>query len=334
MKNILVLLLTALFSLTASATSYLERPEVQQFIKEMDEKYDYNPEKLKHLFSEVEQQDKVIELMKRPAEAKPWYVYRPIFISEQRANDGVTFWREHNDTIREASIRYKVAPEIIVAIIGVETSYGKNVGSFAVFDTLTTLAFDYPPRAAFFRSELVHFLLMTREENINPLEPIGSYAGAMGPPQFISSSYRAYAVDFDDAGQRDLLNNMDDAIVSVANYFHKHGWKPGGLVAVRATVKGDDYTKLLSNEFKEGTRIQKPQKPATFVRDLKSYGVTPEQTIPGDQKVNLIELDVNGKHEYWLTFDNFYTITRYNHSNLYAMVVFELSQMIKKDYDK
>lgn len=322
-------IMTAL-SVSTALANYADQPAVQSFIAEMHEKYQYNQDDLKKMFSQAKKQDEVIKLMNRPAEAKPWYKYRPIFVTPSRAQDGAAFWNKHADTLEDVQKRYGVPPEIVVAIIGAETNYGKNVGTFPVFDTLTTLAFDYPRRAPFFRSELVQFLLLTHEEQLNPMEIKGSYAGAMGPPQFMPSSYRAYAVDFDGGDQIDLLNNINDAIVSVGNYLNRHGWQAHGPVAVRAEVKGQAYKQLISNELRQGMSVLKPQKPSITMSELKKYDIYPEQNIVGSQKVSFIELEGENSKEYWLGFNNFYSITRYNHSNLYAMAIYQLSQEILK----
>lgn len=331
-------LLLPLFSLfcwvSIAAADYANRAEVQVFIDEMSEKHQFNSAELVNLFAQAEKQQKVIDLMQRPAEGKPWYKYRPIFVTQDTAKKGAEFWRQHSKTLNEAQKRYGVPPQIIVAIIGVETRYGTNTGDFPVFDTLTTLAFDYPRRATFFRSELEHYLLMTRSEQLNPLTLKGSYAGAMGPPQFMPSSYRAYAVDYDNAGQINLLANMDDAIFSVANYFHRHHWSTGGTVAIRAHVEGTTYQQFISTEMRQGINVLKPQKPSIPISELKKQGITPSYAVAGDPKVSLIELDNGNGKEYWLGFNNFYVITRYNHSNLYAMAVYQLSQEILKYYNQ
>jgi membrane-bound lytic murein transglycosylase B len=215
---------------------------------------------------------------------------------------------------------YGVAPQIIVAIIGVETRYGGNTGKYAVLDALSTLAFDYPPRAKFFRGELEQYLLLAREEHIDLLNTKGSYAGAMGYGQFIPSSYQRYAVDFDQDGKRDLWDSPMDIIGSVANYLHVNGWTPGAKVADRASVTG--------NRFK-GV-IEKGLKPEMTVKQLKSEGITPVKPLPADTLAALISLDQKSGPEYWLGLNNFYVITRYNHSPLYAMAVYQLSEEIRQ----
>jgi membrane-bound lytic murein transglycosylase B len=315
----------------AEDSNYANRPAVKSFIAEMNAKHQFNQDKLSAMFAEAEKQNKVIELMNRQAESKEWYQYRPIFISEERARNGAAFWDKYKTELDQAHKRYGVPPEIIVAIIGAETSYGTNVGSFPVFDTLTTLAFDYPRRAPFFRNELVEYLIMTRDENLDAMEIKGSYAGAMGPPQFMPSSYRAYAVDYEGNDNIDLLTNMEDAIVSVANYLKRNGWKSEeSFIAVRAKTKGNGYHELISKELRAGTDVIKPQKPFITVEALEKYGVYPATPVPESMKVSIIELKNENSNEYWLGFNNFYAITRYNHSNMYAMAVYQLSQEILK----
>jgi membrane-bound lytic murein transglycosylase B len=243
-----------------------------------------------------------------------WREYRPIFVTSKRIGRGNDFLRLHHEILQRAEKEYGVPAEIITAIIGVETYYGRLSGKTQVFDSLVTLGFDYPPRSRFFLSELEQFLLLTREEDIDVSVVRGSYAGAMGMPQFISSSYRQYAVDFDGDGKRDLWNSTADVIGSVANYFKVHGWKSGGQVVVPARVKGQI----------EETRNK--LKPHTSISDLAAQGVVPEVAVDDSAKATVITLKGKRGKEYWLGLDNFYVITRYNHSALYAMAVYQLSQ--------
>jgi len=300
------------------AENLLNRQDVRDFIDEMVAKHDFNSLELTNLLGQGEVKTKIIDAMNRPAEAKPWYQYRKIFLKPGRVKAGVEFWNENEDVLKRAENKYGVPAEYIVAIIGVETRYGVYKGTFRVLDSLMTLAFDYPKRGKFFRGELEQYLLMTREEGIDPLSLKGSYAGAMGKPQFISSSYRNYAVDFDGDGKRDLLNNTADAIGSVANYFSRHHWVPGQPVVGRAKIKGNKYKALLDKGIK----------PKTNVKNFAQYGVTIGDDIPGTLSGALIELELKSGHEYWVGLQNFYVITRYNHSQLYAMAAYQLSQEI------
>ncbi len=313
-----VLSAAALLPPQSAAAGFLERPEVGAFVDEMTRKHGFERDRLEGLLAQAELKENILRAIASPAEAKPWYQYRAIFLTQQRIDGGVTFWNRHKKLLTEAEARYGVAPEIIVAIIGVETRYGGNTGSFRVLDALATLAFAYPKRSRFFRSELEQFLLLAREEQLDPLEPKGSYAGAMGQPQFISSSYRRYAVDFDDDGDRDLWDNAADVIGSVANYFARHGWKRGQPITARATVAGDRYRSLLSEELK----------PVQSLKTLKENGVSAVPEWAEDQLATLFELEGAKEPEFWLGLHNFYVITRYNHSQLYAMAVYQLSREI------
>ncbi|MDH5396481.1 MAG: lytic murein transglycosylase B, partial [Gammaproteobacteria bacterium] len=259
-----------------------------------------------------------------PAEGKPWYEYRPIFVTKKRTEGGIEFWKKNAIALARAEEKYGVPREIIVAIIGVETRYGKHAGRYPVFDSLATLAFAYPPRASFFKSELEQFLLMTREENIAPATLFGSYAGAMGMPQFIASSFRRYAVDFDGDGKRDLWNNPTDAIGSVANYFRKHHWKSGQPITHKVQVHGKRHNSLISKDLK----------PSHSQQELLNNGVILPGQIQENLNGKLLRLKNPRTPEYWVAWDNFYVITRYNHSALYSMAVYQLSQQIKQGYLK
>lgn len=297
---------------------FAQNEDVRAFIKEVSQKHGFKQDELKKLFAKVEFKQKIIDAITRPAESKPWYEYRPIFVTRTRITEGVEFWKKHRKELERAQQEYGVPPEIIVAIIGVETRYGKHKGGHRVMDSLSTLAFGYPKRAKFFRSELEQYLLLAREENLDPLSIKGSYAGAMGKAQFISSSYRNYAVDFDGDGKRDLWNNTSDAIGSVANYFKRHKWQPGGPITTPAIV-GSNHIKVL---------VEKGYKPHSTVADLRKRGVTPKTKVNPNEMGALIELENVAGREYWLGLNNFYVITRYNHSPLYAMAVYQLGQAI------
>ena len=297
------------------------RSDVLDFIQDMNKKYDFAVDDLVKVFSKVDINQKIIDAISRPAEAKPWYQYRPIFITDKRINGGVEFWKKHDATLSRAYQTYGVNPEIIVAIIGVESFYGKHKGRFPVIESLSTLAFNYPKRGRFFKSELEQFLLLAREEKLDPLEILGSYAGAMGKSQFISSSFRSYAVDFDDDGKRDLWEDTDDVIGSVANYFAKHDWRKDQPIASKATVKGKKYKRV----------VEKGIRPNTELGDLLKLGVSiSDDGFPKNEKAALIELELQNGLEHWVGMDNFYVITRYNHSELYAMAVYQLSKAIKE----
>jgi membrane-bound lytic murein transglycosylase B len=299
---------------------YSANPDVQAFIDEMVAEHAFDRDQLTGIFSQAERRDDIIELMSRPAEKRlEWGEYRKIFLTQSRIDGGVAFWDANERILQQAEEKFGVDAQVIVAIIGVETRYGGNTGSHRVIDALSTLAFDYPPRSKFFRGELEQYLILAREENIDLLSATGSYAGAMGYGQFIPSSYRHYAVDFDGDGVRDLWDSPMDIIGSVANYMHKHGWDLGAPVATPATVEGDAYTSLLD----------KGLKPETPVATLQASGITPARPVPGDTPAALLELVNTQGPEYWLALNNFYVITRYNRSPLYAMAVYQLSEEIR-----
>lgn len=321
LRQALVTLLLCAASFTCyGRTDLNERAEVRAFIDEMVQQHAFSRSQLEELFRAVEMRPDIIEAITRPAESKPWHTYRPIFLTEERIRGGVAFWHEHAALLQQAQQRYGVAPQYVVAILGVETRYGRFRGRHRIMDALATLAFDYPPRGGFFRSELQHYLLMTREETIDPLSLTGSYAGAMGTPQFIPSSFRAYAVDFDGDGRRDLFDSVPDIIGSVANYFKVHGWINGGTITVPATVSGEDYKPLLAAGLK----------PHIAAGELANHGITPRWNITASAPVALLELEGEKGAEHWITFNNFYVITRYNRSPLYAMAVHQLGEAIRK----
>lgn len=298
---------------------YLSYPSVQAFIGRMQQTHGFDAQQLQSLFAKVQRNDEIIAKASKPAEGKPWLQYRPIFMTEDRISSGVTFWQQYSNAVNAASQQYRIDPAYIVAIIGVETFYGRNTGNYYVLQALTTLAFDFPKRADFYQKELEQYLLLTREEQIQPLAWQGSYAGAMGLGQFISSSYRQYAQDFDRDGRRNLWN-PEDAIGSVANYLARHGWQAGEDVAVPAYVSGQGYAKLLK---------EKPAKPSLSLSELSTQGIAPVSNFRVRQ-ASLILLDGAAGNEFWLGGDNFYVITRYNHSNKYAMAVHQLAQAIRQ----
>ena len=309
-------------SVLADEAAVLQRPGMIDFVNDMMVKYDFDRASLDTILSQARVQESIVTAIGRPAEGKPWEQYRPLFVNPGRINSGVRFWHAHDDALTRARQEYGVPESIITAIIGVETTYGKNVGSYRVLDALTTLAFSYPRRAEYFRGELEQFLLLTRDESLDPLSIRGSYAGAMGIGQFMPSSYRRYAVDFDHDGRRDIGRDITDAIGSIANYFKMHGWQTGQPVVVRAQAVGEQYQALLN----EGIE------PRRSLSQLKTLGVTPQQEMSGDPLAALFKLDTKNGPEYWLGFKNFYVITRYNRSTLYAMSVYQLSSGIEDAY--
>ncbi len=298
----------------------LDDPKLlQSFINDMTTKHQFESDYLIKLFEKTKKHQSILDAISRPAEGKPWYDYRPIFVTEKRIKGGTEFYKKNSTILQSAFKKYGVPSEIVVSIIGVETRYGGNVGSYPVIDALSTLAFAYPPRSKFFKSELEHFLLMTRDEKIDPLEQVGSYAGAMGMPQFMPSSFREYAIDFDGDGTRNLWTNRHDVIGSVSNYFVRHGWKKDQPIATKVKVYGNRFKKLLS----------KSMKPQWSPKDLLLHGVALPEGLPKDIKGSFMSFETKDGPEYWVGWDNFYVITRYNHSILYAMSVFQLSEYIR-----
>ena len=320
------LLLAALcVSSPFAASNYSQQPQVQAFIDNMVDKHGFDRDGLVTVLDKAESREDILELMRKPAEKRlQWFEYRKIFLTPSRIEGGVAFWEENAAILEKVVAEYGVAPQVIVAIIGVETRYGSNTGRHRVLDALATLSLDYPPRSNFFTGELEQFLILAREENIDLLTTTGSYAGAMGYGQFIPSSYRHYAVDFDGDGKRDLWNSKADIIGSVANYFHAHGWTNGTPVATRAQLEGNDYRTVLDLGYK----------PNTVLDAMRHDGITPVTSLPDELLAALIKFEQQDGPEYWLGFNNFYVITRYNHSPLYAMAVYQLSEEIRDAYEK
>jgi len=306
--------------LLASCTGNIKDTEsVHTFIEQMVSKHQFNEAELDNLFATVEIKQDILKRIASPSEALPWYKYRKIFLTDARIDAGVQFWRDNAAALAAAEQQYGVPAEIIVAIIGVETQFGKNTGNHRVIDALSTLAFAYPPRSQFFTNELENFLLLCRDEHINPADPIGSYAGAMGMPQFMPSSFRTYAVDFDNDNRRDIWHDNSDVIASIANYFVKHHWQTGQAIAVPVTAKDKNYEPALSKDLKPDLRLD----------ELESLNLIISRQLPLDSKVKLLSFErQQGEQELWAALDNFYVITRYNHSPLYAMAVYQLSLSI------
>ena len=303
----------------SAESNYWQRPVVKNFADEMVAKYQFDKDQLENWFTGSKKRQSIIDAMMRPAEAKPWKEYRPIFLTDKRITKGVMFWQKHQKLLEKAESQFGVPAEIIVAIIGVETYYGRQSGRYPVIDALATLGFDYPPRSKFFKKELEQFLLLARDEKLNLTQTLGSYAGAMGMGQFIPSSYRRYAIDFDGDGHRDLWHTTD-AIGSVANYFKRHGWRKGEQVILKAQSNGKDHQK-------EG-RMMKPHR---SIKSFRQQGLSFENGVKTkDDQAVLVKLNGKKGTEYWLGLHNFYVISRYNHSPLYSMAVYQLSEEIKK----
>lgn len=327
LKTALILLVILPTFCLGDPSTFAERKEVQEFITTMVETHQFNREQLQQWFNQITLQPSILQAISKPAEKAPWHRYQAIFMTPLRIEEGVKFWQKNETLLNQAYEKYGVEPEYIVAILGVETLYGKGKGRYKVLDSLATLGFDYPPRSKFFLSELEQFLLLAREENWNPTEIKGSYAGAMGVPQFIPSSYRRYAIDFTGNGKRDLLNGDADAIGSIANYFKMHGWQTKDLVVLPAKANTEQVKSYIASKFNP-----KPQHTLAF---LKQQGLKFESSVKLDEnkKFALISLENKEGPEYWLGAQNFYVITRYNHSDHYAMAVYNLSQEVKKRFD-
>lgn len=313
-----------LFTFPALA-DYSTHPLAKDFVDEMVKQHGFKREEIVAMLARAERQQSILEAIARPAEkAKPWKDYRKLFVTSDRITQGVAFWRDHAAALARAERESGVPAAIIVSIIGVETRYGRNTGNYRVLDALTTLGFDYPPRADFFRTQLVEFFLMAREQKLAPDRMLGSYAGAMGFGQFMPSSYRKYAIDFDGDGVIDIVNDIDDAIGSVANYLKGYGWQRGAPIVVRAVVKEPLPDGLLKEVLE----------PVTALRDYKTKGITSLPALPDDTLAALFMLEGDSGNEYWLALNNFYMITRYNRSQLYSMAVVQLSQEISAQWSR
>lgn len=308
------------------SANYAASAQGKVFIDEMVSTHGYDRDQLTRWLADASKQSAIIDSISKPAEKTlNWEGYRRIFITPARIEKGKAFLDRYQAEFDRAEAEFGVSRYVIAAIIGVETQYGDYSGRYRVVDALSTLAFDYPPRSKFFRGQLEQFFLMTREQSLDPAELKGSYAGAMGFGQFIPSSYRHYAVDFDNDGVADIVSNPIDAIGSVGNYFAKHRWVKGAPVAEQ--VPAEQTATLDSGLF---TRSLKP---SLTVGDYRKAGITPLSSVDDSNRARLVRLQAEGGPQDWLTYHNFYVITRYNHSHLYAMAVLELSGALASDND-
>lgn len=307
MKHWLLALILLGAPLGAHALEVDEFPLLGEFIQDMRTRHGFAERDLRAWFAATEIKEEIIAAITRPRESLPWGQYKTGFVNPKLARAGAAYWRRHASTLTRAAHQYGVAPEIILAIVGVETQYGRNLGRYRVIDALTTLMVHYPPRAPFFRRELEEFLLLARDLKRDPLTFKGSYAGAMGIGQFMPSSYRAYAVDFDRDGTRDLINDPDDALGSVANYFKQHGWR--------------DNEPIFAALSPALARSVAPPEIPTALADVGTGAAT-----------EVIELANDDGPLFRLTYPNFATIMRYNRSRHYAMAVAELSELIRAEY--
>ena len=317
-KSLLIGLLILTSTQSALAVD-VQREDVRKFIDSMVENHSYDRTSLMNALQAAKSQQSILDAISKPAERTlDWTAYRNIFLTRKRVAAGADFWREHRGELRRISEETGVSREILVGIIGVETYFGRITGNYRVIDALATLAFDYPPRSGFFTRELEQFLLLVREEGMDAIDATGSYAGAMGAPQFMPSSYRAYAVDSSDDGKRDIWSNWSDVIGSVANYFVAHGWEADNDVVTQATL-GSVWTGPLPKNTLKATET---------VDSLSTQGVMFSTTMPGDHESQLLTLKGKNDTEHWVGFHNFFVITRYNRSVMYALAVHQLGQEI------
>jgi membrane-bound lytic murein transglycosylase B len=319
-RRLLPVMLLGILPVLAPPATALDagREDVAGFVAEMSERHGFDAATLNALFAQVESRPSIVAAMKRPAEkTMPWNEYRARFVTERRVARGVEVSQEQAGALEKTAAR-GVPTSVLLAIVGVETSYGANVGKHRVVDALSTLAFDYPPRSEFFRGELEQYLLMTRAESLDPLAPRGSYAGAMGIPQFMPSSFSRWAVDGDGDGHRDLWSDWADVFASVANYLEVHGWRTGEPVMVSADAADARLDDLPGDRFAL----------SETVRSLQDRGVRFTTSLPPDAPAVLVPLTVADGIEYRVGFTNFYAITRYNRSLLYASAVNDLAEAI------
>ncbi len=310
-----------LLCLTGWALALAEEPHPgsEAFVERMTELHGLDADEIRAVLAEARFEQSIIDAITRPAEARPWYQYRPIFLTETRIAGGAEFWRANQELLESVSEHFGVPIEIIVAIVGVETNFGSNTGRFRVIDALATLGFYFPRRADFFSSELGHFIALAREENLPLFEVRGSYAGAMGLGQFIPSSYRAYAVDFDGSGSRDLWRSLPDALGSVANYLARHRWQTGAPIVLPVTAMPESLDASFGMNLSHS------------LAELAELGIEFDADgLADDTRATLVELETGNGPEFWIGLNNFYVITRYNRSPLYAMAVTQLAEAIRE----
>ena len=297
----------------------LQRPEIIEFVNDVVSRDGLNRQDVRAVLKEARPQPRIIEIVNRPIEkVAPWWEYRDRFLSAERISDGVRFWLDHKNTLEQISAQYQVPSEYLVAILGVETHYGRNTGPYRALDALATLAFDYPPRQKFVRSELEEFLLLVKENKLDPLTVPGSYAGALGVPQFMPSQYRRYAVAANADRRRDLWGDWDDILASVANYLNEHGWTAGGPVLAETRLEPDPSFQIEPHNLELNQTVE----------SLAAHGVKVEMSVPADTAVVLISAEQRDGPAYRVGFHNFYVLTRYNASARYAMAVHELAQTL------
>ncbi len=316
---ILTAALAALLGALPAAGLDVTRPEIKTFIDEVSTRDHFDRAWVSSLMVAAETRTSIIDAMTRPAEhVRPWHEYRNLFLTDKRIREGRDFIEQHRALLESATARTGVPGEMITAIVGIETSYGHTTGRYRVLDALATLAFDYPARASYFRGELEQFLLMTREAGVDPLKATGSYAGAMGAPQFMPRSYRSFARDGDGDGRIDLWNSWPDIIESVAHYFEANGWRRGEPVYATADLTFPDVEGLVGNRLELGETVA----------SLAAKSVVFPSTLPGTTPAMFIALRIADSPTYRVGFHNFWVITRYNRSSMYALAAAELAAAI------
>lgn len=314
-----LVLLVSLAALPAARASYLDSPQARKFINQMVKEHGFDRQQMRQWMASANRQQGILNVVSRPAEkALEWKDYRKLFLTPDRVRLGRAFIEKYHQAFERARQAYGVPPSLVAAIIGVETRYGRFTGKYRVIDALSTLAFDYPPRSRFFRHQLAQFFLLAREQDFNPLSMRGSYAGAMGFGQFIPASYRRYAVDFDGDHVADIVHDPVDAIGSVGNYFQAHGWRQGEPVAQRVQLSDSAALPFLS----------KGLKPTETAGEFRRAGLVLDGSVSDKAPARLLRLIGPQGAEYYVTYQNFYVITRYNHSPLYAMAVNDLARQL------
>ena len=318
MCSIAILVLGILTANPGWTTSDIQ-PQIKDFIGDMVDRHAFDRRELEAIFNQVKISPDTLKLMSAPSSSISWHKYRKRFVNQQRITGGVNFWRRHAQALAKASQIHGVPEEVIVAIIGIETNYGVSTGNYRVIDTLTTLAFQFPRRADYFREELAQYFLLSREQNLDVLSIKGSYAGAIGIPQFMPGSYRRYAIDFDGDGKINLSGNVNDAIGSVSNYLKTFGWQENQPIVLRAQKISEDFRGL----------IELGIEPLHSINKLRQAGIVSADPVDGESHAALIVLDNEEREEIWLGLNNFYVITRYNRSTFYAMSVYALAEAIR-----
>jgi membrane-bound lytic murein transglycosylase B len=303
----------------AAAGFDLHRPEIVAFIKQVTEHDGLKRNDVRRLLKQARPQPKIIDIMNRPIEkVAPWWEYREHFVNPERVGDGAQFWADHREALARVAAEYQVPPEYVVAILGIETRYGRVTGHYRVLDALATLAFDYPPRQHYFAGELAQFLVLAKENQLDPLTTTGSYAGAMGAPQFMPSAYRRYAVAVANDQRRDLWGDWDEILASVANYLRENGWKPGEPVLAETQLDPAATFSLEPHNLELNETVD----------SLGAHGVKVDLDVPPDTPALLILAEQPDGPAYRVGFHNFYVLTRYNTSVRYAMAVHDLAQAI------